>query len=209
MSMGRTWSFAFRCLRQKQRCNLRNLSPLPMMAERALKKRPAVTSSRYCDDVLDRMPDTFYLVCQRLEGVAHLLKVLVAVVNAANAADGMTEAALGGVGVDARARHQRACRASQVVKPPTLCPSRRAAGDVELELERAEARDRRAGVGREGIIAANNARQLLKHTLGRRRQRQCRLRARLAALAGDGPIAVRDFAPHHAGNLRAPSGGEQ
>src|ERR1700730_17746425 len=116
ISIGRNLRFAFRFVRPKQRCNLRNLSPLPMMAERALKKRPAVTSSRYCDDVLDRMHDPFDLVCQLLEGVAHLLKVLVAVVNAANAADGMTAAALGGVGVDARARHQRACRASQVVK---------------------------------------------------------------------------------------------
>jgi hypothetical protein len=51
--------------------------------------RPAVTSSRYCDDVLDRMHDPFDLGCQRLEGVAHLLDVLVAIVDAADAADGM------------------------------------------------------------------------------------------------------------------------
>jgi hypothetical protein len=49
---------------------------------------------------------------QRLKGVTHFLDVLVSVIDAAHAADGVAETALGDVGVDPGARQQRSGRAS-------------------------------------------------------------------------------------------------
>src|SRR6516162_8262812 len=95
------------------------------------------------------------------------------------------------------------------MKRPLLRPVRGTASDVELELEGAEAGNRRSCVGGERVIAAFDARQLVKDALGCCRQRQCCLRAGLAALFWNCPIAVRDFAPAHARNLGASGGGEQ
>jgi hypothetical protein len=58
------------------------------------------------------MHDPLDLISQRLEGVAHLLDVLVPVINAALATDGVTETALGDVGIDACTREQRASSAA-------------------------------------------------------------------------------------------------
>jgi len=61
------------------------------------------------------MHDPLDLVCQRLEGVAHLLNVWVPVIDAALAPDDVTETALGEVGIDACTRHQGADSAAQVM----------------------------------------------------------------------------------------------
>ena len=68
-----------------------------------------IGAARHCDDVLDRMHDPLDLVCQRLKGVAHLLDVLVFVIDAAHATDDVTETTLSEVGIDIAQRSLMQC----------------------------------------------------------------------------------------------------
>src|SRR5262245_5944166 len=177
--------------------------PAPNRAA-SLLRLLACASYRY-DVIAGRIHYPVYLRCQCIEGVLHFPLVRVPIVNAAHAGDGVAEAALGDVGVDASARHQAARCPSQIMQRPIL----HAASEVELELECRESANRVPSIGRERELAALDLRYLSQHLLGRARERQRHLGARLIAGGRDAPLITGYFAPRHRRGLSAPGGRQQ
>src|SRR5262249_27961326 len=88
-------------------------------------------------------------------------------------------------------------------------PVLHAASNVEFELERAEAGNRRSSVCGKNVFAIFDARDLGQYFHGRLRQRQRYLDAGLVSLFGDSPLVARDLGPRHCARLGAATGCKQ
>src|SRR5262249_59332377 len=132
---------------------------------------------------------------KRLAGVADLIDVWVFVIGAGHTTNGVTEATLGEVWIDACTGHQGARRAPQIVQPP--------AGDarhvVELFLRARETLDGGGAVVGENILATAIARLCVQECLRSLAQRPGDVSLVLAAACGQRPYAVGDLVPAHAG----------